>query len=50
MVEMKIAMTKLLSKFRIKANEKTKMEFRKGDQFFLTYNQILVSISPRRTE
>merc|ERR1712233_164127 len=48
MVEMKIAMTKLLSKFRIEANERTKMELRKGDQFFLTYNQILVSIFPRR--
>ena len=50
MVEMKIAMTKLLSKFRMAANEKTKMELRKGDLFFLTYNQILVSISPRREE
>ena len=48
MVEMKIAMTKVLSKFRIEANERTKMELRKGDQFFLTYNQILVSIFPRR--
>ena len=50
MVEMKIAMTKLLSKFRIEANEKTKLELRKGDQFLLSYDQILVSISPRREE
>jgi len=50
MVEMKIAMTRLLSKFRIEANEKTKMELRKGDQFLLSYDQILVSISPRREE
>ena len=47
MVEMKIAMTKLLSKFCIEANEKTKMDLRKGDQFFLTYKEIFVSISPR---
>ena len=50
MVEMKIAMTKLLSKFRIEANEKTKMELRKGDQFLLSYDQLLVDISPRREE
>ena len=50
MVEMKIAMTRLLSKFKIEANEKTKLELRKGDQFLLSYDQILVSISPRREE
>ena len=50
MVEMKIAMTKLLSKFNIAANEKTKLELRKGDQFLLSYDQILVSISSRREE
>ena len=50
MVEMKIAMTKLLSKFRIEANEETKMQLRKGDQALLTYDQILVSILPRREE
>ena len=49
MVEMKIAMTKLLSKFSIEADEKTKMELRKGDQFFLTYNKIFVSISLRKS-
>ena len=50
MVEMKIAMTKLLSKFRIEANEETKMQLRKGDQALLTYDQILVSIFARREE
>jgi len=50
MVEMKIAMTKLLSKFRLEANEKTRMELRKGDQALLTYDQILVSIFARREE
>ena len=50
MVEMKIAMTKLLSKFSIEANEKTKMELRKGDQTMLTYDQILVSVFARREE
>ena len=47
MVEMKIAMTKLLSKFKMEANEKTKLELRKGDQFLLSYDQILVSVSRR---
>merc|ERR1719507_2109574 len=50
MVEMKIAMTKLLSNFSIAANEKTKLELRKGDQFLLSYGQIFVSISQRREE
>ena len=50
MVEMKIAMTKLLSKFSIEANEKTKLELRKGDQFLLSYDQILVNIFARREE
>ena len=50
MVEMKIAMTRLLSKFKIEANEKTKLELRKGDQFLLSYDQILVNVSPRREE
>ena len=50
MVEMKIAMTKLLSKFRLEANEKTRMELRKGDQALLTYDQILVSVFARREE
>ena len=47
MVEMKIAMTKLLSKFTIMANEKTKMELRRGDQFLLSYDQMFVDIFPR---
>jgi len=48
MVEMKIAMTKLLSKFSISANEtKTRMDLRRGDQFLLSYDQILVDIVPR---
>ena len=50
MVEMKIAMTKLLSKFKMEANEKTKLELRKGDQFLLSYDQILVSVFSRREE
>jgi len=50
MVEMKIAMTKLLSKFSIEASEKTKLELRKGDQFLLSYDQILVNIFARREE
>ena len=50
MVEMKIAMTKLLSKFSIEANEKTKMELRKGDQALLTYDQMLVNVSLRKEE
>ena len=48
MVEMKIAMTKLLSKFSIEANEtKTKMDFRRGDPALLSYDQLLVDIVPR---
>jgi len=48
MVEMKIAMTKLLSKFSIEANEtETKMDFRRGDPALLSYDQLLVDIVPR---
>ena len=47
MVEMKIAMTKLLSKFKMEANEKTKLELRKGDLVLLSYDQILVNVSRR---
>ena len=50
MVEMKIAMTKLLSKFNIEANEMTKLELRKGDQFLLSYDKMLVRIFARREE
>merc|ERR1712029_984484 len=50
MVEMKIAMTKLLSKFSIEANEMTKLELRKGDQFLLSYDKMLVRIFARREE
>ena len=48
MVEMKIAMTKLLSKFSIEANEtETKMDFRRGDPALLSYDQLLVDVVPR---
>ena len=48
MVEMKIAMTKLLSKFSIEANEtETKMDLRRGDPALLSYDQLLVDVVPR---
>merc|ERR1719244_2023902 len=46
MVEMKIAMTKLLSKFSIEANE-TETDFRRGDPALLSYDQLLVDVVPR---
>ena len=47
MAEMKMAMTKLLSKFTIEADDQTRLEFRKGDQFLMSYPGIQVRLLRR---
>ena len=44
MIEMKIAMTKLLNNFRLEASEDTKQEFYLGDQFILSYKEVKLNI------
>ena len=47
MVEMKIAMAKLLAKFKIVASPATSMDVLKGDTFLFSYGDILVKLEPR---
>jgi len=47
MVEMKIAMAKLLSKFRIVATPKTKIEPLLGDSFLFSYDNVHIKLEPR---
>ena len=44
MIEMKIAMTKLLNNFRLEASEDTKQDFYLGDQFILSYKEVKLNI------
>lgn len=46
-VEMKMAMAKLLSRFRIVDTPSTKLEVLRGDNFFLSYEDIYVKLEPR---
>ena len=47
MIEMKIAMAKLLAKFKIVATPATSMDVLKGDTFLFSYGDILVKLEPR---
>ena len=47
MAEMKMALAKVLSKFRVEADEKTKIEFLKGDQAMMSYTGIHVRMVHR---
>ena len=47
MVEMTIAMAKILAKFRIEATEETKLQFQKGNLFLLGFDDIKVRLVPR---
>ena len=47
MVEMKIALAKLLKKFKIVKVPQTKLDFYKGDMFFLTYGEVQVRLESR---
>eukprot|EP00088_Acartia_fossae_P068832 TRINITY_DN8814_c0_g1_i3.p1 TRINITY_DN8814_c0_g1~~TRINITY_DN8814_c0_g1_i3.p1 ORF type:complete len:105 (+),score=30.52 TRINITY_DN8814_c0_g1_i3:149-463(+) len=48
MVEMKIAMAKLLQNFHIEATDQTKMKFNKGDIFQCSYEDVMVKLVPRK--
>jgi len=47
MMEMKLAMAKLLTNFHIEATDKTKMTFVKGDLFQCGYEDVTVNLVPR---
>ncbi len=47
MIEIKIFLAKLLSKFRIVATPKTVLEYVKGDLFLLHYNEMVVKLEAR---
>lgn len=47
MAEMKMALAKVLSKFRVEADETTKIEFQKGDQAMMSYTGIHVRMVHR---
>ena len=47
MVEMKICIAKILKKFRIEKCEDTKLNFKKGDPFILTYDEVFLKLVPR---
>ena len=48
MAEMKMALAKVFSKFRVEADENlTKIEFQKGDQAMMSYTGIHVRMSHR---
>ena len=47
MVEMKTAMAHLLSNFKISKSANTKLEFFKGDQFLLSYQDMKINIEKR---
>ena len=44
MIEMKIAMVKILQKFQLKISEETKQDRLKGDIFSFTYPDIKINI------
>ena len=46
-IEMKIAMAKLLSRFKIVDTPATKLEVLTGDSFLLSYEGIYVKLEPR---
>ena len=46
-IEMKIAMAKLIYRFRIIETPSTKLEVLKGDNFFLSYENFHVKLEPR---
>lgn len=47
MVEMKIALAKLLSKYRIVKAPETRLDFTTGDAFFLSYPEVKVKLEAR---
>merc|ERR1719474_483558 len=47
MAEMKMALAKVVSKFRVEADEMTKIEFQKGDQAMMSYHGVYVRMVPR---
>jgi len=47
MAEMKMALAKVVSKFRVEADETTKIEFQKGDQAMMSYHGVYVRMVPR---
>ena len=47
MAEMKMALAKVVSKFRVEADETTKIEFQKGDQAMMSYHGVYVRLVPR---
>jgi len=48
MVEMKIAMAKLLQNFRIEATDETKLNFKKGDHFGGSHDDLKFKFIPRK--
>ena len=47
MIEMKTALVKILSKYRIIATEDTKLDFQRGDTFLLSYPEMKVKLAER---
>jgi hypothetical protein len=47
MVEIKIAMAKLLANYKIVDTPQTKMDFLPGDFFILTYSEVNVQLEKR---
>ena len=47
MAEMKMALAKVVSKFRVEPDETTKIEFQKGDQAMMSYHGVYVRMVPR---
>eukprot|EP00088_Acartia_fossae_P013203 TRINITY_DN1687_c0_g1_i12.p1 TRINITY_DN1687_c0_g1~~TRINITY_DN1687_c0_g1_i12.p1 ORF type:complete len:486 (-),score=141.78 TRINITY_DN1687_c0_g1_i12:488-1945(-) len=48
MVEMKVAMAKLLQNFHIESTDETKLTFNKGDIFQCSYENVMVKLVPRK--
>nr|AIL94155.1 cytochrome P450 CYP3027C1 [Tigriopus japonicus] len=44
LIEMKIALAKLLSKYRVTPSNNTKLEFEKGNTFMLSYPELLLNL------
>ncbi len=47
MVEMKLAMAKLLSKYRLLSTPNTKLEHLKGDQFLIAFEDMKIKLEKR---
>jgi hypothetical protein len=47
MVEMKIALAKLVYKYRIVATPETRIDYNLGDPFFLSYPEVKVKLEAR---